>query len=79
MNDDGGTHKYLRVQMKRKLLRLGVSQTDAAEFDTTLKELKQVRTDADYLNLRINETESREARRMSEQVNTLIKDTFSIT
>jgi hypothetical protein len=78
MQNNGGTHNYLRREMKKKLLRLGVSQTKAAEFETSLKELKKTRTDGDYFDVSISPSESREARRISEEINALIKTTFSI-
>ncbi len=76
--DDQGSHNYLRREMKKQLLVLRVSRTQAAEFETALKELKQTRKEADYLDVSISPAESREARRVSEEVNLLIKTTFSI-
>ena len=44
----GGTHNYLRREMKKKLLQRGLSRTQADEFANDLLGLKQVRVEADY-------------------------------
>lgn len=78
METQGGTHNYLRKEMKRELLKRQVGRTQADEFANNLLDLKEKRVEADYKDVSISSAESREARRVSEEINTLIKDTFAI-